>query len=79
MYSGISIKRTLYKADISLIGTVYLGTDGFTVKLLRKNVHTADNYKADSRKTDTFFVPQMNFLPKNNLYKADTGTKTVFT
>ena len=32
----------------------------------------ADNYKTDSRKTDTFFVPQMKFLPKNNLYKADT-------
>ena len=78
-YSGISIKRTLYKAYISLKRTVYLGTDGFTVKLLWKNLYKADNYKADSRKTDTFFVPQMNFLPKNNLYKADTGTKTIFT
>ena len=29
--------------------------------------------------TDTFFEPQMNFLPKNNLYKVDTGTKTIFT
>ena len=44
-----------------------------------KNLYKADNYKADSRKTDTFFVPQMNFLPKNNLYKADTGTKAIFT
>ena len=32
--SGISIKRTLYKADISLRRIVYLGTNGFTVKLL---------------------------------------------
>ena len=38
-----------------------------------------DNYKEDSRKTETFFMPQMNFLLKNSLYKADTGTKTIFT
>ena len=44
-----------------------------------KNLYKADNYKADSRKTDTFFVPQMNFLPRDNLYKADTGTKAIFT
>ena len=44
-----------------------------------KNLYKVDNYKADSRKTDIFFVPQMNFLPKNDLYKADTGTKTIFT
>ena len=42
MYSGISIKRTLYKADISLKRTVYLGMDGFTVKLLRKNLYKAE-------------------------------------
>ena len=79
LYSGISIKQTLYKADISLRRTFYLGTDGFTVKLLWKNLYKANNYKVDSRKTDTFFVPQMNFLPKNNLSKVDTGTKTIFT
>ena len=38
--------------------------------------YNPDNYKADSGKT--IFVPHMNFLPKNNLYKADTGTKTIF-
>ena len=38
--------------------TVYLGADGFTVKLLPKNLYKVDNHKADSRKTDTFFVPQ---------------------
>ena len=79
MYSGISIKQILYKADISLRQTVYLGTDGFTVKLLRKNLYKADNYKAESRKADFFFVPQMNIFLKNNLYKGDTGTKTIFT
>ena len=44
--------------------SLYLGTDGFTVKLLLENLYKTDNYKADSRKTNTFFVPQMNFLPK---------------
>ena len=33
-YSVISIKQTLYREDICLRRTVYLGTDGFTVKLL---------------------------------------------
>ena len=73
------IQWNLYKADISLRRTVYLGKDGFTVKLLWKNLYKVDSYKADSRKMDTLFVPQMNFLPKNNIYKADTGTKTIFT
>ena len=58
IYSGISKKLTLYKADISLRQKVYLGTDGLTVKLLFKIL-----YKADSRKTDTFFMPQMTVLP----------------
>ena len=78
-YTGISIKGKLYKVDIRLRWTVYLRTDGFKVKLSWKSLYKADNYKADSRKMDTFFVPQMNFLPKNNLYKVDTSTKTVST
>ena len=45
--------------------------------VIKRNLYKADNYKAESRKTDNFFVPQINFLPKNNLYKADTGTKTI--
>ena len=32
--SGISINRTLYKADIFFRQTIYLGTDEFTVKIL---------------------------------------------
>ena len=54
-YSGFPIKWTPCKADIFLRRTVYLGMDGFTVKLLWKNIYKVDNYKADSRKTDTFF------------------------
>ena len=75
VYSGISVRRTLYKAGISLRRTVFLGTDGFTVKLLWKNLCKADNYKANSRETDIFFVSQMKFLPIYNLYKADKFTK----
>ena len=78
-YSVIPIKRTFYKADISLRRTVYLGRDWFTVKLLWKNLLIADNYKAQSCKTDTFFVPQINFLTTNNFFKAYIGTKTIFT
>ena len=77
-YSGISIKRTLYKADIILRRTVYLGTDGFRVKLLWKDLYKANNYKVDSRKTDTFYVAQMNFLPKNNLYKKGHRYENIF-
>ena len=58
LYSGISIKRALYKVEISLRQTVYLRTGGFTVKLLWKNLCKADNYKADSRNTDTFSCPK---------------------
>ena len=36
-YSRISFEHTLYKVDFSLRRTVYLGTGGFTVKLLWKN------------------------------------------
>ena len=60
-YSEISIKRALYKADISSRRTVYPGTDGFTVKLLWKNLYKADSYKADSRKTDIFSCPKWTF------------------
>ena len=77
-HSGISIKWTLYKVDISVDWQLIQERKVFTVKLLWKNLYTADNYKADSRKTNTFFVPQMNILPKNNLYKADTGKKNNF-
>ena len=83
-YSGISIKRTPYKADISIRRTVTPCTDGYTVKLSLKNlykadIYKADIYKADSYKTDTFFVHQMKFSPKTTLCKADTGCrKTIF-
>ena len=69
VYSGISVKRTLYKAGISLRRTVFLGTDGFTVKLLWKNLCKKDNYKAGSRETD------IEIFAYNNLYKADKFTK----
>ena len=42
------------------------------MELQSTNVYEADNYKADSRKTDTFFAPQLNFLSKTNFYKVDT-------
>ena len=69
VYSGISVKQTLYKAGISLRWTVFLGTDGFTVKLLWKNLCKADNYKADSRETD------IEIFAYNKLYKAGKFTK----
>ena len=78
-YSEISIKRTFYKAEISLRRTVYLGTDVFRVKLLWKNLYKSDYYKAFNCKMDTFFVLQMKFLSKINLYKAGTGTTTIST
>ena len=56
------LQWNLYKAYTSLRRTVYLGTDGFTVEFLWKNLCKVENYKADSRKMDTFFVPQMNFF-----------------
>ena len=51
MYSGIPIKRTPYKANISVRWTVTPFTDVFTVKLLYTNF-----YKADSQNTITFFI-----------------------
>ena len=44
--------------------TVYLGADRFTVKLLWKNLYKVDNYKADSRKTDSFLCLKWNFCLK---------------
>ena len=38
--------------------------DGFTIKLLQKNLYKTDTYKADSQKMDTFLVYQMKILPK---------------
>ena len=78
------IQWNLYKADSLSSGHLFK-TDSlsrnrwiYSETLMKKSLK-ADNYKADNRKTDTFFVPQMNSLPKNNLYKADRGTKTIFT
>ena len=40
-----------------------------------KNIYKADIYKVDSHKTDTFFVHQINILPKITPCKADPGQK----
>ena len=71
-YNGISIKPTLYEADISLRRTVYLGPDGFAVKLLWKQLYKEDNYKADKRKTDTFSCPKWTFWLKIVSIKRDS-------
>ena len=59
-YSGISIKRTHYKADTSIRRTVWRGTDCFAFRSdhLRKNL-----YKADiSIKRTHFFAPMVSAL-----------------
>ena len=77
-YSGISIKRTTYQANIFLRRTVTPCTNKFIVKLFQKNLYKADIYKADSRKTDAFFVLQMKISPKATLCKEDTRLKKQF-
>ena len=58
------MKWTPFKVDTSLRRMVLLYTDGFPVKLLQQNLYKTDTCKADSHKTDTFFVYQMKNLPK---------------
>ena len=60
VYSGISIKRTHYKADIPIRRTVWRGTDCFALRsnYLRKNL-----YKADISVNRTiFFAPRVSVL-----------------
>ena len=58
------MKWTPFKVDTSLRRMVLLYTDGFPVKLLQQNLHKTDTCKADSHKTDAFFVYQMKNLPE---------------
>ena len=50
--------------DSSLGQTVVSYMDGFTVKLLQKNLNKTNTYKADSYKTGTFLGYQMKILTK---------------
>ena len=68
MFKKRCIQWNIYIADTLLQRWIYGQT---LIKLLY--IYEPDAYKADSHKTDSFFVYQMKILSKNFFCKADTG------
>ena len=60
IYSGTSLKRTSYKADISLRRTKNFAPDEFLRKPLSQNLCKADTLNRTLHKADTFFKSRMN-------------------